>query len=73
LRFHSWCPPKAAFQVADREGFYLQVELPVWTNKLSKDSTTIKYLMAEEDVLSKNMATIPHSASLVWATNLRQI
>ena len=25
LRFHSWCPPKAAFDVADELGFYLQV------------------------------------------------
>mgnify|MGYP001294451382 CR=1 FL=1 len=26
LRFHSWCPPEAAFNVADRMGFYIQVE-----------------------------------------------
>lgn len=31
LRFHSWCPPKAAFEVADSMGFYLQVELPLWS------------------------------------------
>lgn len=30
FRFHSWCPPEAAFAVADRKGFYLQVELPLW-------------------------------------------
>ncbi len=28
IRFHSWCPPAAAFEVADELGFYLQVELP---------------------------------------------
>lgn len=33
LRFHSWCPPEAAFAVADRMGFYLQVECPVWKNQ----------------------------------------
>lgn len=27
-RFHSWCPPSAAFEAADELGFYLQVELP---------------------------------------------
>jgi len=27
-RFHSWCPPEAAFQAADELGMYLQVELP---------------------------------------------
>ena len=30
LRFHSWCPPEAAFEVADSMGMYLQVELPLW-------------------------------------------
>lgn len=34
VRFHSWCPPDAAFRVADRMGIYLQVELPVWTKNL---------------------------------------
>ena len=27
-RFHSWCPPEAAFQAADELGIYLQPELP---------------------------------------------
>ncbi|MBB6734206.1 sugar-binding domain-containing protein [Cohnella zeiphila] len=30
VRFHSWCPPEAAFRAADRLGVYLQVEGPVW-------------------------------------------
>lgn len=30
VRFHSWCPPEAAFEAADRLGVYLQVEGPVW-------------------------------------------
>lgn len=30
VRFHSWCPPEAAFSAADKAGVYLQVELPVW-------------------------------------------
>ena len=29
-RFHTWCPPEAAFQAADIEGIYMQPELPVW-------------------------------------------
>ncbi|MGH0053341.1 MAG: sugar-binding domain-containing protein, partial [Sphaerochaetaceae bacterium] len=33
IRFHSWCPPDAAFRVADRMGFYLQVECPIWKNQ----------------------------------------
>ena len=30
IRFHSWCPPGAAFEAADELGIYLQPELPVW-------------------------------------------
>lgn len=31
VRFHSWCPPQAAFEVADSMGMYLQVECAGWT------------------------------------------
>jgi hypothetical protein len=37
MRFHSWCPPEAAFQAADELGFYFQVEAGSWANS----STTI--------------------------------
>jgi len=30
MRFHSWCPPEAAFEAADRAGFYLHVECAAW-------------------------------------------
>lgn len=29
VRFHSWCPPKAAFAAADRVGIYIQAEV-IW-------------------------------------------
>lgn len=32
VRFHSWCPPEAAFAAADELGFYLQPEAPTWPN-----------------------------------------
>lgn len=38
LRFHSWCPPEAVFRVADRMGFYLQVECPLWSVSITADS-----------------------------------
>jgi len=37
LRFHSWCPPEAAFVAADELGMYVQVECSSWANQ----STTI--------------------------------
>lgn len=47
LRFHSWCPPEAAFEVADKMGFYLQVELPLWALNVGEDQTTVDFLYDE--------------------------
>lgn len=47
LRFHSWCPPEAAFEVADRVGMYLQVELPVWTLNIGADSLATAFMYEE--------------------------
>ena len=30
MRFHSWCPPQAAFEAADELGMFVHVEAPVW-------------------------------------------
>ncbi len=30
VRYHTWCPPEAAFEAADRLGVYLQVETCFW-------------------------------------------
>src|SRR5208283_5182587 len=37
FRFHSWCPPEAAFVAGDELGFYCQVEAASWPNQ----STTL--------------------------------
>ncbi|MGH9583223.1 MAG: hypothetical protein ACRD4O_09835, partial [Bryobacteraceae bacterium] len=47
FRFHSYCPPKAAFIAADRAGFMLQVELPVWSHRVGKDPVLDDYMRAE--------------------------
>ena len=36
VRYHSWCPPEAAFEAADELGVYLQVELPMWIKDVGK-------------------------------------
>lgn len=33
VRFHSWCPPEIAFDMADSAGIYLQVESSSWANQ----------------------------------------
>uniref|UniRef100_A0AB33JPV2 Beta-glucuronidase n=1 Tax=Prevotella sp. GTC17262 TaxID=3236797 RepID=A0AB33JPV2_9BACT len=47
VRFHSWCPPEAAFQAADEQGIYLQPELPFWGDFNAKDTTLMSFLMTE--------------------------
>ncbi len=47
LRFHSWCPPEAAFKVADRMGFYLQIEMPNWSLKYGADTAMVNWMESE--------------------------
>ena len=52
VRFHSWCPPEAAFTAADSLGIYLQPELPFWGSFDGKDSTLMSFLHKEgENIL----------------------
>ncbi len=52
VRFHSWCPPEAAFTAADSLGIYLQPELPFWGAFNKKDSTLMAFLHQEgENIL----------------------
>ena len=37
MRFHSWCPPEAAFAAADQEGVMFQVEGPIANVEVGKD------------------------------------
>ncbi|MCD6596298.1 MAG: beta-galactosidase [Bacteroidales bacterium] len=50
IRFHSWCPPEAAFNVADSLGFYYQVECSSWANQGSSvgDGNAIDKWIYEE-------------------------
>ena len=50
VRFHSYCPPEAAFAAADKVGIYLQPEGPSWPNhgvKLRAGQVIDKYLLDE--------------------------
>lgn len=49
FRFHSWCPPEAAFVAADELGFYFQVELPNWSLVIGKNPASWAFLQAEGD------------------------
>lgn len=50
MRFHSYCPPEAAFVAADKVGIYLQPEGPSWPNhgvRLRRGMYIDTYLMDE--------------------------
>mgnify|MGYP002856043559 CR=1 FL=1 len=50
IRFHSYCPPEAAFAAADKVGLYLQPEGPSWPNhgvKLRQGQKIDDYLLEE--------------------------
>jgi len=50
IRFHSYCPPEAAFAAADQLGLYLQPEGPSWPNhgvRLRRGQKIDQYLLEE--------------------------
>ena len=59
LRFHSWCPPRYAFEVADKMGFYLQVELPYWSATVNQDTATSRFLYDEADRIIREYGNHP--------------
>jgi hypothetical protein len=56
-RFHSWCPPEAAFEAADRMGIYLQPELPFWGGL--KDDSILTMLQNEGLAMLKRYGNHP--------------
>ncbi len=58
MRFHSWCPPEAAFDAADELGFYLQVEPGMW-NEISPGTPMERILYEETDRIIKAYGNHP--------------
>jgi beta-galactosidase len=67
MRFHSWCPPEAAFAAADELGFYLQVECGMW-NAFTPGGEMEKMLYAETERLLRAYGNHP-SFVLLSASN----
>ncbi|MGG9963112.1 exo-beta-1,4-galactosidase [Ferruginibacter sp. SUN106] len=67
MRFHSWCPPEAAFDAADREGFYLQPEVDSWPNhgtSLGDGRFIDKYIYEEAEKMLQRYGNHPSFAML---------
>lgn len=62
MRFHSYCPPEAAMEAADRVGFYLQPEGPSWPNhgtSLGDGRPVDDYLWEEAKRIVKQYGNYP--------------
>ncbi len=71
VRFHSWCPPEAAFVAADEYGIYLQPELPFWGDFNPKDTVLMKFLMAEGEAIMREYAHHPSFRMFALGNELR--
>ena len=62
IRFHSWCPPEAAFVAADELGFYFHIEASSWANSstsLGDGKPVDAWLYAETDRILKYYGNHP--------------
>ena len=75
-RFHSWCPPEAAFEAADEVGIYLQPELTLfsqdWEGTLvGTDSDRDVFLFEELKKLLDTYGNHPSFALMCMGNELR--
>lgn len=69
LRFHSWCPPEAAFVAADEMGMMYQIECAAWTNSgptLGDGLPIDKWIYAEGDRILKAYGNHPSFCMLAY-------
>lgn len=73
VRFHSWCPPEAAFEAADELGLYLQPETMFWVDgwtmqtyskpeAFGRDPDVLDFIVREMDLINKNYGNHPSFA-----------
>ncbi len=58
IRFHSWCPPEAAFVAADEEGVYFQVECGLWAT-FGKENGVEEWLERETERIVRAFGNHP--------------
>ena len=65
MRFHSWCPPEAAFEAADRMGFMFHVECPAWAT-IGNGKPIDKFIYSEGDRILKAYGNHPSFCMLAY-------
>lgn len=75
-RFHSWCPPEAAFAAADEEGIYLQPELTLFSQnwektRVGEDSLRDEFLKSELQLLLDTYGNHPSFIFMCMGNELK--
>lgn len=65
VRFHSWCPPEAAFRVADQLGIYLQVECGGWA-EIGNGGSQDRWFYEESDRILKEYGNHPSFCMMAY-------
>lgn len=71
VRFHSWCPPEAAFTAADKLGLFLQVECSAWasgfnTGVIGDGLPLDKYIYEESERMVKAYGNHPSFVMMTY-------
>jgi hypothetical protein len=69
MRFHSWCPPEAAFVAADHTGFYLHIECSSWANSgatIGDGKPLDKYLYEESERMIQAYGNHPSFCMMLY-------
>ena len=72
VRFHSWCPPEAAFAAADELGILFQVENPMWIGdgRISADAARTAFIRAEAERIVDTYGNHPSFALMSMGNEL---
>jgi len=66
IRFHSWCPPEAAFIAADHLGFYLHVECDTWSGNIGSGDPIDQFVMDESERIVREYGNHPSFCMLLY-------
>lgn len=69
IRFHSFCPPEAAFQAADKLGIYFHVECSSWANQgssIGNGGPVDRFIYEESDRIINEYGNHPSFCMLAY-------
>ncbi|MGH7980495.1 MAG: sugar-binding domain-containing protein, partial [Limisphaerales bacterium] len=71
VRFHTWCPPEAAFEAADRAGVYLEVELPDWSFDIGGNKAVTDFFRNEGERMIREYGNHPSWVMFTMGNELK--